>query len=189
MDEDTKRTRRTLNIAGALGIVVGIVAILVPAVASVGTAIFIGWILTFASIAVAIRAFSAHGLGHKLLQLLLALLTLAAGLYLLLAPLDGTYTLTVMLVIWFVAIGFARVAFGLAALGSPGAGMTAFSGLISLVLGILIGKNLPSSADWAIGLIVGVDFLFFGFSALMLSSAIGKAGDAGAPPPPATAGL
>jgi uncharacterized membrane protein HdeD (DUF308 family) len=78
-----------------------------------------------------------------------------------------------MLVIWFVAIGFVRLAGGLAHLGLPGAGTTAFSGLLSIVLGILIAEKLPSSADWAIGLIVGIDLLFFGVNALMLAAAAG----------------
>jgi uncharacterized membrane protein HdeD (DUF308 family) len=67
-----------------------------------------------------------------------------------------------MLVIWFVATGTARLVFGLAELGVPGAGMTALSGALSLILGILIAEQLPSSADWAIGLIVGIDLLFSG---------------------------
>ena len=160
--EDLKRSRTVLIVAGVLGVLAGLVAIVVPGVASVGTAIFIGIVLVCASIPLAIGAFAAESLGGKLLRLVVAALTAIAGVYLLAAPLEGTYTLTVMLVIWFVAIGFARIAGGLAHLGVPGAGATAFSGLLSVVLGILIAEELPSSADWAIGLIVGIDFLFFG---------------------------
>jgi uncharacterized membrane protein HdeD (DUF308 family) len=75
------------------------------------------------------------------------------------APLHGTFTLTVMLVIWFVASGTARIIIGLAELGAPGAGMTALGGVVAVVLGVLIAEQLPSSAGWAIGLIVGVDLL------------------------------
>ena len=114
-----------------LGVLCGLVAIVVPAVASVGTAVFIGIILLAASIPLAVQALTAGDLGRTLLRLLVAGLTALAGLYLLVAPLEGTYTLTVMLVIWFVAIGFARLAGGLAHLGVPGAGATAFSGLLS----------------------------------------------------------
>jgi uncharacterized membrane protein HdeD (DUF308 family) len=184
MDEDTKRSKRLLTWTGVLALIVGVVAIVVPAVASVGTAIFIGWVLLFAGVSLVFDAFSHGHLGGKLLRLLLALLTSAAGLYLLLAPLRGTFTLTVMLVIWFIAIGFARIAGGLVTLGSPGAGLTILSGAISLVLGILIAEELPSSADWAIGLLVGVDFLFFGMTALFGASALGKGGQSGAPTAP-----
>ena len=181
--EDLKRSRGLLLVAGILGVLAGVGAIVVPAVASVGTAVFIGIVLLCASIPLAVEAFAADNLGGKLLRLLVAVLTAIAGFYLLVAPLEGTYTLTVMLVIWFVAIGFARIAGGLAHLGAPGAGATAFSGLISVVLGVLIAEELPSSADWAIGLLVGIDFLFFGVSCLLLWHATGKA-QAPAPPAP-----
>ena len=169
-------------VAGVLGVLAGLGAIAVPAVASVGTAIFIGIVLLVASIPLAVEAFAAPDLGRKLLRLVVAALTAIAGVYLLAAPLEGTYTLTVMLVIWFVAIGFARLAGGLAHLGAPGAGVTAFSGLLSIVLGILIAEKLPSSSDWAIGLLVGIDFLFFGVNALWMASELGRANAPGPEP-------
>lgn len=183
--EQERSSRRMLMVGGILCVLCGLVAIAVPAVASVGTAIFIGIVLLAASIPLAVQAFAAPDLGRKLLRLLVAVLTAGAGLYLLVAPLEGAYTLTVMLVIWFVAVGFARLAGGLAHLGAPGAGATAFSGALSIILGILIAEKLPSSADWAIGLIVGIDLLFSGMSALWLASAVGRAPAPG-PERPAT---
>jgi uncharacterized membrane protein HdeD (DUF308 family) len=163
------RGRRRLMLAGGLSVLAGAVAIVVPAVASVATAIFIGWILVFASIVEAINAFAVPHAGRRLIRLLLAALTLAAGVYLLVAPLDGTFTLTVMLVIWLVATGIARVVFGIAELPVPGAGMAVLSGLLDLALGVLIAEKLPSASDWAIGLIVGVDLVFAGVLLLVLA--------------------
>jgi uncharacterized membrane protein HdeD (DUF308 family) len=104
------------------------------------------------------------------LRMVLALLTFAAGFYLLVAPLDGVFTLTVVLVVWFVATGTARVIVGISERGIPGAGMTILSGIVSLVLGILIAEKLPSSANWAIGLIVGIDLFFAGAVLVILTS-------------------
>lgn len=166
------RSRGVLIAVGALSMLLGVIAIFVPAVASVGTAVFIGIMLLCAAVPLAFNAFAGHDIGVTVLRLLLALVTGAAGLYLLVAPLEGTYTLTVMLVIWFVAIGCLRIAGGLGSLGVPGAGLTVINGAVSLVLGILIAKNLPSSADWAIGLLVGIDLFLFGASALWAASSV-----------------
>jgi uncharacterized membrane protein HdeD (DUF308 family) len=160
--EDAERRRPMLVVAGLLAIGVGLAAALVPAVASVGTAVFIGCVLLLASAAIAVDAFSADGLGHKLLSALVALITFAAGLYLIVSPLEGTFTLTVMLVLWFVGVGIARIAAGIAELGEPEAGYTIAAGVASLVLGVLIARRLPSAADWAIGLLVGIDFIVYG---------------------------
>jgi len=167
--------RGPLAVAGAVAIVLGLVAFAVPVAASVATATFIGIVLLCAGFPIAYEGFAGHHtLGGRALRLVLAVLTLAAGLYLLVAPLEGTYTLTVMLVIWFVAIGFARIAGGLAALGTPGAGLTVASGAVSLLLGILIAKELPESSDWAIGLLVGIDLVFFGACCLWLALELGR---------------
>jgi uncharacterized membrane protein HdeD (DUF308 family) len=149
-------------IAGVLALVLGAIAIVVPAVASVGTAIFVGWILMIASAFQAVDAWAVDHGGRRALRLVLAALTFAAGFYLVVAPLDGAFTLTVVLVIWFMATGSARIVVGLAERGLPGWWMTVLGGAITLALGILIAAHLPSSADWAVGLIVGVDLLFSG---------------------------
>jgi uncharacterized membrane protein HdeD (DUF308 family) len=166
------RGRRNLMIAGVLELVLGAVAIIVPAVASVATAIFIGWVLVFASGFYAWDAFSVRHRGRMALRIILAVLTFAAGVYLLVAPLDGVFTLTVMLVIWFAATGTARLVMGLAELGVPGAGWLAATGAMSLVLAILIAVQLPSSAGWAIGLLVGIDLLFSGMALISLARAL-----------------
>jgi uncharacterized membrane protein HdeD (DUF308 family) len=160
--EALRRGQKRLMIAGVLMIVLGAVAVIVPAIASVATAIFIGWILVIASAFDLANAMAVEHGGRKALRIILAAITFVAGLYLLVAPLDGVFTLTVVLVIWFMATGTARVIVGIAERGVPGWGMTVVSGAISILLGVLIAEKLPSSADWAIGLIVGVDLLFSG---------------------------
>jgi uncharacterized membrane protein HdeD (DUF308 family) len=173
--EELKRARRWLTIAGVLSLLGGVVAIVLPNVASVATAIFIGWLLVFASAVYVVDAFSTRDGRRIALRLLMAVLDLVAGAYLLLAPLDGTFTLTVVLVIWFVAIGVARIAMGISGRGTPGAGLLVVSGLLSLALGLLIALELPSSADWAIGLIVGIDLVFWGAQMIAVAQTLGRA--------------
>lgn len=163
-----RRNRRWLLVSGILAFLAGAVAIAVPALASVAIEVFIGWLLIASSGALLVDAFAVRDSGRVVLRLLVTLLTFAAGLYLVLAPLEGTFTLTVMLVIWFIAMGVARIAAGIADRGAAGGDYTITSGVVSVVLGVLIGVELPSSAAWAIGLLVGVDFLFYGMSAIAL---------------------
>jgi uncharacterized membrane protein HdeD (DUF308 family) len=170
--EELKRTRRWLTIAGVLSLLSGVVAIVLPNVASVATAILIGWLLVFASALYVVDAFSTREGKRIALRLLMAVLTFAAGLYLLAAPLDGTFTLTVMLVIWFVAIGVARIVIGISDRGTRGAGLLVLSGLLSLALGLLIALELPSSAAWAIGLIVGIDLAFWGAQMIAVAQSL-----------------
>ena len=172
LNESMRQGRKWLLISGWLAVIAGTIAILVPAVASVTAAIFIGWMLLFGAVFLLVDAFAVREAGRMALRLLLAFATGAAGLALLLAPLKGTYTLTVLLVMWFAVTGTMQIAAAVAERGTPGAGWMGANGVITLLLGILIGANLPESSDWAIGLLVGIDFLFYGFSAIAAASAL-----------------
>jgi uncharacterized membrane protein HdeD (DUF308 family) len=167
-----RKSQRWLMVAGVLAVIGGAIAIVVPALASVGVAIFIGWMLVFGAVFLFIDAFAVRDVGRLVLRALVALITLAAGIALLVAPLKGTYTLTVLLVLYFALAGVVRISVAIAERGLPGAGLTAFNGVVTLLLAVLIGAELPESSDWAIGLLVGIDFLFFGFAALAAASAL-----------------
>jgi uncharacterized membrane protein HdeD (DUF308 family) len=167
--EELRRTRRWLTVVGVLSLLGGIVAIVLPNLASIATSIFVGWLLVFASALYAVDAFSTRDGRRIALRLLMAALSFAAGLYLLVAPLDGTFTLTVVLSMWFLAVGVTRIAAGIADHNVPGAGMLVLDGVLSLMLGLLIALQLPDSATWAIGLLVGIDLLFTGVLLLSLA--------------------
>ncbi len=158
------RSWKALMVLGVLAILVGCVAILVPAVASVGTAIFIGWILLIAGAFLIAAAFSAHSVGTLLLRMLWALLTVAVGLWLIVEPHNGTLTLTLVLGLYFLFMGVTRITAAFLGRGQPNAGLVGLSGVAGLLVGILILAKFPSSADWAIGLLVGVDLIFAGWT-------------------------
>jgi uncharacterized membrane protein HdeD (DUF308 family) len=162
--EGLARSWRALMAAGVLAIFVGCIAILVPAVASVGTAIFIGWVLLIAGGFLIAAAFSAHSIGTVILRLIWALLTVIVGVWLIVEPHNGTLTLTLVLGIYFLFMGLTRIAVAFAARGQRNAGLLGLSGIAGLIVGILILAKFPSSADWAIGLLVGIDLIFAGWT-------------------------
>jgi uncharacterized membrane protein HdeD (DUF308 family) len=162
--EGLRRTWKALLAIGILAILIGCVAILVPAVASVGTAIFIGWILLIAGAFLVAGAFMAHSIGTVVLRLLWALLTVVVGLWLIVEPHNGTLTLTLVLGLYFLFMGITRTVVAFSARGQEGAGLVGLSGIAGLLIGILVLVELPSSADWAIGLLVGIDLIFAGWT-------------------------
>jgi uncharacterized membrane protein HdeD (DUF308 family) len=162
--EGLARSWRGLMIVGILAIVVGCIAILVPAVASVGTAIFIGWILLVAGAFLVAAAFSAHSVGSLLLRLLWAAITVVVGIWLIVEPHNGTLTLTFVLGVYFLFMGITRITVAFLGRGQPNAGWVGLSGVCGLLIGILVLAKFPSSADWAIGLLVGIDLIFAGWT-------------------------
>jgi uncharacterized membrane protein HdeD (DUF308 family) len=162
--EALRKGWKPLMVIGVLAILIGSVAILVPAVASVGTTIFIGWVLLILGAVLIAGAFSAHSIGTLVLRLLWAALTVLVGAWLIFEPDHGTLTLTLVLGIYFLFMGLTRTAAAFTLRGQPNAGLLGLSGVTGLLIGILILVEFPSSADWAIGLLVGIDLIFAGWT-------------------------
>jgi uncharacterized membrane protein HdeD (DUF308 family) len=161
--EAIRRARRWFVVAGVLALTLGIVAAAVPIIASVAVTILIGWVLVAAG-----AVEGAHAISRRVaLRGLDALLTLIAGLYLLIFPLSGTVTLTFILAVWLCASGVLSLIAAARRPDAPDITVTAVGGVLSIILGILIAVSLPSSAGWAIGLLVGIDLIFWGVRALV----------------------
>jgi uncharacterized membrane protein HdeD (DUF308 family) len=172
-ERELKRLRRLLTIVGVLALLCGIGAIVVPAVASVTMTIFIGWMLMFYGVVSAARALGAHARrSTKVWRVLNALLAFAVGFYLVALPLNGTITLTFLLAVWFFGSGVLSIVAAVEQRGAPGVGRLVLEGALSLLLGVLITVDLPSSAAWAIGLIVGVYLVWWGAEALAAAWAL-----------------
>jgi uncharacterized membrane protein HdeD (DUF308 family) len=177
--EGLSRSWKALMVVGIGAIVLGCIAILVPALAAVGTAIFIGWLLVIVSGFLFAAAFSAHSVGTVAVRVIWALLTLLVGIWLIVEPHNGTLTLTLVLGIYFLFMGLTRITIAFIARGEPNAGLLGLSGAAGLLIGILILAKFPSSADWAIGLLVGIDLIFAGWtltSVALLGKELTRAG-------------
>lgn len=156
---------------GILLMLLGAAAILFEQFTSWFITVLLGWILIIGSVFIFGSAFGLGSVGRLLLRVILAVVTLVAGLYLVINPGEGTDTLTLILIIYFIVAGLLRLATGFSERGEPGAGWLAVNGVLSLLIGLLIGIDFPSSAEWAIGLLVGIDLIFTGWVVIMVASA------------------
>jgi uncharacterized membrane protein HdeD (DUF308 family) len=173
--KELRRIRLGLLIVGALALIAGVLCVLIPVLASVAITLFIGWFLVGMSAVMAADAIQMRSRPHLALRLLTAALTFIAGLLLVVAPHSGMLTLTFLLSCWFFATGLVYIVSWWQTRGAPGAGLILFNGIVSLVLGFLIAFDLPSSADWAIGLLVGVNLVLWGVRALVAAGVVGRA--------------
>jgi uncharacterized membrane protein HdeD (DUF308 family) len=165
-DRALGRVRLGLIAVGALSLLAGAAAIFAPAVASLTATLFVGWVLIAAGALAAADAWSLRRQGGLATRVARAALAVFIGIWLVAFPLSGTFTLTVLLAAWFFAAGVVQLVGAWQLRGRPGAAWTALNGVASLVLGVLIVADLPSSALWALGLLLGIDLIFWGVRAL-----------------------
>ncbi|HTA55126.1 MAG TPA: HdeD family acid-resistance protein [Candidatus Acidoferrales bacterium] len=150
----------------ALGIALvlaGIYAIYEDTAATTASVIVIGAVVFIAGILQLAGAFLARGAGHVIILLLVGALDIIVGLMLLQHPTAGALTITLLLAALFVFSGIYRFVAALW-LQFPYYGWAAFSGLVSLALGVLLWMQWPISGFWFIGFAVGVNFIFAGIA-------------------------
>jgi uncharacterized membrane protein HdeD (DUF308 family) len=164
---EIKAARRWLIAIGIVAVIAGIAAILVPIVASVTMTLFVGWLLMFWGVLGAVQAIrSPAPRSTKAWRIVEAVLALLVGFYLVVLPLNGTITLTFLLAVWFFGTGLLSLSWAWQYRHSDRIAVPVIDGVLSLVLGLLIAVSLPSSAAWAIGLLVGFYMLWWGSGAL-----------------------
>ena len=150
----------------------GGIAVMAPAVAGTWVVYIIGAVLLVAGITQLVSGFQAEGWGAKVIPLILGVITTLAGLGVLGNPILGLGTLTLLLVIFFVAEGIWKIIASLGYRPAEGWLWLLASGVISLLLGLLIWNQWPVSGLWAVGIMVGVNLISTGVSLIVLASAI-----------------
>jgi uncharacterized membrane protein HdeD (DUF308 family) len=157
---------------GILLMVFGLLAVAMPSIATLAVEIFVGWLFFIAGIFRAVSVWHARqmpGFGWSMLSALLAVLL---GLILIARPLAGVLTLTMVLIAFFILEGITAIVIAVQHREHLRSwGWVLFSGIIDLLLAYLIWAGWPSSADWAIGLLVGINMVFLGLSLLMTALA------------------
>ncbi len=156
---------------GILMFVCGMLAIALPRLSSIEIVIVLSWLILIAGVWHIIFAFHSHSIGRFLWKFLVALLYVAAGLYLSMNPLLGVVSLTLVVAIFLVLEGVIEIVLYFKLRGVRHASWVMLDGIVTLILGILIWKQWPSSSRWVIGTLVGISLIFSGVSRFMLSFA------------------
>ena len=162
---------RLYLVEGIVLLVLGAAAIALPPIATLAFTIVLGWLFLLSGVMGLITTFwmrQAPGFWWSLVSAALAVLV---GGWLLAMPLSGAISLTFLLVAFFIIEGVASIMFSLEhkceLSGRWGWMLT--SGVIDLVLGGMILAGLPSTAAWAIGLLVGINMVFGGAALIAMA--------------------
>ena len=157
---------------GVLLSVLGLVLIAAPALGAVAVDLLIGWFLIIGGVAQLWHASMEKAWSGFLLELLTGALYVAVGLLLIIYPVAGAQALTLFLAAFLLIEGLVRSAMALRLRPGHGWGWLLFSGIVTVVLGILIWLQWPESGVWALGLLVGINLLFTGWSLTMIAVAL-----------------
>jgi uncharacterized membrane protein HdeD (DUF308 family) len=172
------RRASTLSILwGVSLIVLGMLAVGSPFVAAVAINAFVAWLLVLAGAVHLTVAFHTREAGSLIWRVLVGLAYLFFGVYLIMHPALGVASLTLVLASLFLVEGILNIALFFQVRSIQGSGWLLIDGIITLLLGLMIYRQWPSSSAWAIGTLVGVSMIISGVTRVMLSLTVRKVAD------------
>jgi uncharacterized membrane protein HdeD (DUF308 family) len=137
------------------------------------TVIFIGWLMIIGGVLEVVGSFTVKAWGGFFIDLLTGLLYAMVGFLIVNHPVSALGALTLLIAMFLIFSGIFRMLIALLHRYQHW-GWLLLSGAVNLILGLLIWRQWPSSALWVIGLFIGIDMIFYGWSLIMLSMAAKK---------------
>lgn len=158
---------------GVVMIILGVLAVCAPVAATLAVDIYVGWLLLISGLIGLIAIVSTHHVNAFLWSLVTAALSVVIGVLLILKPIEGAVSLTVVLTAFFIAEGVFQTAVALASRQVMAGtwGWMLMSGIADLVLAAVIIAGWPGTAIWALGLLVGINLLTSGCAVVVAALA------------------
>ncbi|HKL52583.1 MAG TPA: HdeD family acid-resistance protein [Wenzhouxiangellaceae bacterium] len=157
---------------GVISIILGIAALVFPWWATLGVELVFGFFLLIVGVLELIRVAFDRPPGGIALSVIFGILAIVAGGLLLTYPLQGVVTLTLVLAFFFLLGGIFKTAAAWTLPPGPGRRWLLISGVISLVLALIVLVALPESAFWLLGVLLGIDLIFFGAAQIAFATAV-----------------
>lgn len=176
MNDSTLPVAKNFKLTGIILCVIGVISLITPFIAGTAVVFVIGFLLLLGGFLYVLQGAQVDGVPGKTQHLLLGALMFLGGIGVISHPIFGLTFLTMLMAMFFIFEGIWKIVMGLSFPANQGRMSVLFSGAISLLLGGLIWSQWPLSGLWAVGTLVGVDFLLTGFFLLNMSSAV-SAGD------------
>src|SRR4051812_42218664 len=162
MRDTVKRYSLWYLIQGVLLIAAGILAIIYPVLSSAVVVVLLGWLLIISGVVQGISLIGARHVPHFWLQLISVILAVLIGCLFLRDPAQGLMTIALLLIVFFMMEGISKVVFALTIRPFPNWGWVLASGLVGIVLALILWANLPVTALWLIGVLLGINLISVG---------------------------
>ncbi|MCK4841028.1 MAG: DUF308 domain-containing protein [Methylococcales bacterium] len=154
---------------GVFFVILGTLAIIVPHIFTLGIIIFLGWLLLLGGIFQIIRAVNIINMPGFSLWFAIGLLQTIIGYFLVTEPAQGSLTITLLLTVFFAIEGLTKIYFALMMRSLPKWGWVFFSGITALFLAIVVWLGWPQTGLWVLGLLLGINMIFLGWSLIQIS--------------------
>lgn len=161
--------RNLILIEGILFAFLGFLAVALPGISTLSIELFIGWLFIFGGALQLYRTIQARHAPGFIGSLATGILYLFFGILLISFPLAGIFSLTILLTLFFITEGIAKIYLGFQLKPFRRWGWFILNGILALIMALIIWSGWPGTAFWVLGLLVGINMIFFGISLIFLS--------------------
>ena len=169
MRETVKRYSTWYLLEGIFLVIAGVIALVYPYLASVTLIFLIGWLLIISGVFRGISLIGAKDVPHFWWELVSVVLAIVIGVLLLRNPNAGLLIMTILLIVYFIIEGISKVVFALTIRPFPNWGWVLASGLVGILLALILWANLPVTALWLVGVLLGINLISVGAAVAYLA--------------------
>ncbi len=159
---------------GIVLIVLGVLALILPMAAALAIELTLGWLILLAGITQVIHALRSKGSSRFWWEAGIGILYCLVAFSLLLNPMQGLITLTLLLTILFIVEGSFKIILALQLRPASTWPWLLISGVLSCALGLIILSNISANAPWVLGMMLGINFVFAGWALIKQANHFNK---------------
>ena len=169
--EEFRKHSTWFLVLGIALVIVGMIAIGWAVATTIVSVIFLGWLLIIGGVLHVIHGFKHRPWSGFFINLLAGVLYAVAGLVMVANPALAAVTLTLLIAMILIVAGLFRL---FVAFSTPldHRGWLILNGVVSILLGVMIWRSWPVSGLWVIGMFVGIDMIFDGWTEIMLALSV-----------------
>ena len=154
---------------GVVFILLGLCAIILPQLFTLALTVVLGWLILLGGLVLILRTLVFRQMPGFSVWFFIGVLQAIVGYLLIADPAQGALTLTMLLTLLFALEGLAKISFALLMRPLAHWGWVFFSGFTALVFAIVIWMGWPWTAQWLLGLLLGINMIFMGWSLVKIS--------------------
>jgi uncharacterized membrane protein HdeD (DUF308 family) len=157
---------------GVLSILAGLFALTDVVAFTLVSTIFIGAMLLVSGVFQLIHSFATKTWGQFGLSIVMGLLYIAGGFLIMQEPVQGSFIITLLLLIALTVSGIARIIIALRHREMKYWWLMALGGLCSAAIGVWLFMALPWSGLWVLGTLIAVELLIQGITWMQFGFAL-----------------
>jgi uncharacterized membrane protein HdeD (DUF308 family) len=182
---EMKKNWKWLLFLGIAFLILGIIGLSRAFTLTIASVYFFGFLILIGGAIQLFESFKCKGWKGFIWHLIISIIYILVGIQIIARPLVATTFITLMIAIGIILVGILRIVMAIQHRGLPNWGWPLFSGIVSILLGLVIAARWPVSGLFVIGLFVAIELIIHGWSYLFLALAAKSARPSSSSPAPA----